>query len=214
MRPGTRRRRTRAEAREDNRRALLDAARELIVEVGYSSAQLDQIAERAGLTKGAIYSIFGGKLELLRALANEHAERFLPLLEHEFDAHPDRTAEDVLAELARSYALFIDRPDALALLAFELELATLALRDEATLHTARAHGRVLTDRLAAALAGRARRAGAPLSEEQAARTANLALGALGGLGLRAVSMPWSPRDPEVFAATLVRLMPDPAEAEA
>src|SRR5437867_12113787 len=89
--PVRRRRRTRAEARDDNRRALLAAARDLIVEVGYSSAQLDQIAERAGLTKGAIYSIFGGKLELLRALAEEHAGQFLPLLELDLDANPGRT---------------------------------------------------------------------------------------------------------------------------
>jgi AcrR family transcriptional regulator len=208
-----RRRRTRVEAREDNRRALLTAARELIVEVGYSSAQLDQIAERAGLTKGAIYSIFGGKEELLRALADEHAGQYLPLLEAGFDAEPHHTAEDVIEGLGRSYARLIDRPDALALLAFELELSTFALRDPATLETARASERALTDRLAAVLAGRARRAGPPLSTGQAEVAADLVLGALGGLGQRAVAMPWSPRTPEVVAAALVRLMPDPRRGE-
>ena len=55
------RRRTRAETKEHNRQALLEAAREHDDRDGYRDTLLDEVAEDAGLTKGAIYSIFGGK---------------------------------------------------------------------------------------------------------------------------------------------------------
>lgn len=202
-----RRRRTRAEAREDNRTALLQAARELIVEVGYSSAQLDEIAERAGLTKGAIYSIFGGKLELFRAVVDEHAREMLPLLELQFDAPADVTAEDVVGDLARRYVAFLGTVDARQLFAFEIDLTGLALRDEATLAMALGNERAVTERLAASLTGRVRRCGAPLSSAQADVAADLVLGALGGLGQRMVTAPWMTRDPATIADALVGLLP-------
>jgi AcrR family transcriptional regulator len=201
-----RRRRTRSEAREDNRLALLEAASELIVEVGYSAAQLDEIAARAGLTKGAIYSIFGGKLELLRALVDEHSRRFLPLLGMDVQPSADATAEDVIGDLARTYVKVIRRRDALRLLAFEVDLAGLALRDDLTMTTVQVHERAQTDRLAAALAGRRRQDGAALTAGRASLAANLVLGSLGGLGQRAVTMSWSTRDPQVIATALVAML--------
>lgn len=210
-RPAIRRRRSRSEAREDNRRALLAAARELIIEVGYSNAQLDEIATRAGLTKGAVYSIFGGKLELLRAVVDEHAREMLPLLELQFDAPASATAEDVVTELVTSYVALLDHVDARRMLAFELDLAGLALRDAATLALVLGNEREFTDRLAAALTGRGRRAGTPLSAEQAAIAADLVLGALGGLGQRLVTATWMARDAATIAAALVRLLPDGGE---
>jgi AcrR family transcriptional regulator len=63
----------RAEAKEANRRALLAAATALIAREG-AGARLDAIADAAGLTTGAIYSIFGSKSDLLVAvLADELA---------------------------------------------------------------------------------------------------------------------------------------------
>jgi AcrR family transcriptional regulator len=205
--PELRTRRTRTEAREDNRQAILRAARELIVEVGYSSAQLDEIGHRAGVTKGAIYSIFGSKLDLLRALIEQHANDFLPLFSLQIEGQPEQTAEEILTALARSYCRVIERDDVLALLSFELELSSLALRDPATLEGVLAHERALTERLARALATHPRRNGRPLDGDQSMLAANLVLGALGGLGQRAVTMPWSTRDPDIIAAALIRLLP-------
>jgi len=202
------RRRTRAESREANRQALLRAARELIVEVGYASAQLEEIAERAGLTKGAIYSIFGGKLELLRAVVDAHAHDVLPLLEVEFDAPASVTADELIDHLVRSYLSFLDRSDTARLLAFELDLSGLALRDEPTLALMLGHEQALASRLADALTGRGRRDGRPLSGAHAAIAADLVLGALAGLGQRLVTSPWMTRDPDVIADALVRLLPD------
>jgi AcrR family transcriptional regulator len=202
-----RRRRSRAESREDNRQALLAAARELIVEVGYASAQLDEIAERAGLTKGAIYSIFGGKLELLRAVVDAHAREVLPLLEWEFVLPPAVTAEELVERLVGNYLSFLEREDTERLLAFELDLNGLAMRDNSTRNLVVGHERALAGRLTEALAGRRRRKGRPLGQQAAADAADLVLGALGGVGQRLVTSPWMTRDPDVIVPAIVRLLP-------
>jgi len=205
--PSRPRRRSRAESREDNRKALLAAARELIVEVGYAGAQLDEIAERAGLTKGAIYSIFGGKLDLLRAVVDTHAREVLPLLEWEFDLSPAVTAEEVVERLARNYLSFLEREDTERLLAFELDLNGLALRDAATRTLVLGHEREFAGRVAESLAGRRRRTGRPLDEQAAADAADVILGALGGIGQRMVTSPWMTHDPDVIVPAILRLLP-------
>jgi AcrR family transcriptional regulator len=53
--------------RERTRAALVAAALELVAEKGFAAASLDEIAARAGMTKGAIYSNFASKAELLLA---------------------------------------------------------------------------------------------------------------------------------------------------
>lgn len=65
---GTPRRRPR---REDVRAGLLAAALEVFEDIGYVAARLDTIAERAGYTKGAVYSNFGSKQELFATLLGE-----------------------------------------------------------------------------------------------------------------------------------------------
>ncbi len=53
--------------RERTRAALIAATLEVAKEKGSAAASLDEIAARAGMTKGAIYSNFAGKSELLLA---------------------------------------------------------------------------------------------------------------------------------------------------
>ena len=64
----------RAEAKAANRRALLDAATALIARDG-AGVRLDAIADSAGLTTGAIYSIFGSKNDLLVAVLADEISR-------------------------------------------------------------------------------------------------------------------------------------------
>jgi AcrR family transcriptional regulator len=59
---------TRRERRERTRTALLGAAQRLWAERGIHGASLDDVAAEAGLTKGAVYSNFTGKTDLLLAL--------------------------------------------------------------------------------------------------------------------------------------------------
>jgi AcrR family transcriptional regulator len=61
-------RRTRAEA-EATRDALLDAAEAVFLEKGYAHSTLEEMARRAGLTRGAIYWHFRNKADVFNALA-------------------------------------------------------------------------------------------------------------------------------------------------
>jgi AcrR family transcriptional regulator len=55
-------------------RALLDAAREVFVEQGFSEASIADVVERAGSSVGSLYHHFGGKSELFLALWQEHQQ--------------------------------------------------------------------------------------------------------------------------------------------
>lgn len=58
-------------ARAERRSQLLKAAREVFVAKGYYNAVVDDIAERAGVSKPVVYQHFPGKLELYLALLDE-----------------------------------------------------------------------------------------------------------------------------------------------
>jgi AcrR family transcriptional regulator len=53
---------------------LLGAAQQVFVAQGYHAAAMDEIAERAGVSKPVLYQHFPGKLELYLALLDESAE--------------------------------------------------------------------------------------------------------------------------------------------
>jgi AcrR family transcriptional regulator len=58
--------------RSARRKQLLRAARETFVAQGYHAAAMDDIAERAGVSKPVLYQHFPGKFELYLALIDEH----------------------------------------------------------------------------------------------------------------------------------------------
>src|SRR6201987_1184131 len=60
--------------RPARRRQLLGAAQEVFVAQGYHAAAMDEIAERAGVSKPVLYQHFPGKLELYLALLDESGE--------------------------------------------------------------------------------------------------------------------------------------------
>src|SRR5437762_5651010 len=62
--------------RHERRRQLLDAALEVFVAQGYHAAAMDDIAERAGVSKPVLYQHFPGKLELYLALLDTHCDAF------------------------------------------------------------------------------------------------------------------------------------------
>ena len=63
-------RRTKEEATQ-TRQELLDAALRVFGQRGYQATRLQDIAEAAGVTRGAIYHHFGSKAELYTALVQE-----------------------------------------------------------------------------------------------------------------------------------------------
>jgi AcrR family transcriptional regulator len=54
------------------RRALLEAARQVFTEQGFSQTSIADVVERAGSSVGSLYHHFGGKAELFLALWQEH----------------------------------------------------------------------------------------------------------------------------------------------
>src|SRR2546423_10441585 len=58
----------RAEHAGETRAGIVEAARNLFGERGYSAASLDDVASLARVTKGAVYHHFGGKEDVLRAV--------------------------------------------------------------------------------------------------------------------------------------------------
>jgi len=67
--------------REQTRRYLLDAAAAVFAARGFHGASLDEIAEAAGFTKGALYSNFGSKADLFLAVVDHRQHvRFSELL--------------------------------------------------------------------------------------------------------------------------------------
>lgn len=60
--------------RSARRKQLLTAAQQIFVANGYHAAAMDDIAERAGVSKPVLYQHFPGKLELYLALLDTQAE--------------------------------------------------------------------------------------------------------------------------------------------
>ena len=65
----------REERKRRTRADLLETARRVFEERGFHDASLEEIADAAGYSKGAIYSNFSGKDELFLAVLTEHIER-------------------------------------------------------------------------------------------------------------------------------------------
>jgi AcrR family transcriptional regulator len=91
---------SREEKKAATRKKLLDAAASIVAKDGAMAASLDSIAEKAGLTKGAVYSNFGSKEELLEALA----DRAGPSINNEELFDPDLSLADNLELVGRAVA--------------------------------------------------------------------------------------------------------------
>ncbi|MFC0626741.1 TetR/AcrR family transcriptional regulator [Kribbella deserti] len=88
---------SRAQAQQQTRNRVLAAARDEFTERGFRVARVDSIADRAGLTRGAVYSNFPGKRALYFSVLAEAADR--PVEEP-----PERrTASEALREFARTW---------------------------------------------------------------------------------------------------------------
>jgi AcrR family transcriptional regulator len=75
--------------RHERRRQLLDAALEVFVSQGYHAAAMDEIAERAGVSKPVLYQHFPGKLELYLALLDESVDTLLGTVRDALRSNPD-----------------------------------------------------------------------------------------------------------------------------
>ena len=75
--------------RPARRRQLLGAAQEVFVAQGYHAAAMDEIAERAGVSKPVLYQHFPGKLELYLALLDESAQELVGIVREALSSTTD-----------------------------------------------------------------------------------------------------------------------------
>jgi AcrR family transcriptional regulator len=75
--------------RHERRRQLLDAALEVFVSQGYHAAAMDEIADRAGVSKPVLYQHFPGKLELYLALLDESVDTLLETVRDALRSHAE-----------------------------------------------------------------------------------------------------------------------------
>jgi AcrR family transcriptional regulator len=75
--------------RPARRLQLLGAARDVFVAQGYHAAAMDEIAERAGVSKPVLYQHFPGKLELYLALLDESVDEMVRLVSEALSSTTD-----------------------------------------------------------------------------------------------------------------------------
>ncbi len=86
------------ERRKEARPAeLLAAALELFTERGYAATRLDDVAKRAGVSKGTVYLYFSSKEDLFKAVVREGLVPVLERGEKMVDEHRGDTAELIRA---------------------------------------------------------------------------------------------------------------------
>jgi AcrR family transcriptional regulator len=88
---------TRAEQQHLTHERLLEAGRLVFLERGFLTATVEEIAARAGYTRGAVYKHFGGKEGLWQAMVEARAEHMLHGLQVALERAGDR--DELLAVL-------------------------------------------------------------------------------------------------------------------
>jgi AcrR family transcriptional regulator len=164
---------TRPERKQQTRERLLDTAREIFLARGYAATTLDDIADAADLTKGAVYSNFSSKDDLFLAVyASRVDERIRDV---EAAGRRATLLEGARANARRLTARHAQEPEWHALL---LEFTTYAVRHpELRRRVAQEHRRLI-DAITASIEASAAREGITLPLP--ARTLALAASALAG----------------------------------
>ncbi|MGZ4589764.1 MAG: TetR/AcrR family transcriptional regulator [Actinomycetes bacterium] len=106
--------------RSARRRQLLGAAQEVFVAQGYHAAAMDDIAERAGVSKPVLYQHFPGKLDLYLALLDEHTEALVAAVRAALESTSDNKQR--VAATIEAYFRFVDEDGGAFRLVFESDL--------------------------------------------------------------------------------------------
>ena len=97
---------TRKERQARTRELLMDSAAAVASRRGIERASLDEVAERAGFTKGAVYANFANKDQLFLAMLDAHFDARLAELDRilSTEADPDEQAREAAEGLMRMLA--------------------------------------------------------------------------------------------------------------
>lgn len=117
--------------RSARRAQLMEAAQSVFVEAGYHGAAMDEIAERASVSKPVLYQHFPGKLDLYLALLDHHTREVPELVNAALKSTEDNS--DRVAAAISAFFQFVERKDAAFRMVFESDLIndpTVAARVE------------------------------------------------------------------------------------
>jgi AcrR family transcriptional regulator len=106
--------------RSARRKQLLAAAQQVFVAQGYHAAAMDDIADRAGVSKPVLYQHFPGKLELYLALLDTHCDGLIDRIRSAMAATTDN--KDRVRRAAEAYFDFVDHESEAFRLVFESDL--------------------------------------------------------------------------------------------
>ena len=91
------------ERRKESRPAeLVAAALDLFVERGYAATRLDEVAARAGVSKGTLYLYFDSKEELFKAVVRERIVPLLDAFRHSLE-QPEASSEALIVRFFREW---------------------------------------------------------------------------------------------------------------
>jgi AcrR family transcriptional regulator len=151
----------------------------VFVRRGYRDASVDEIARRAGFSKGAVYWHFEGKEELFLALLEERlnapVRQMIELLQ---SAPPE---QDMSVEANQRFVELLERQR--ELLVLDQEHWSLAVREPGLRTRYAARQAELRQALAEALQARASHLGAPIENVPAQELATAFLALANGLGM-------------------------------
>ena len=106
--------------RSARRAQLLAAAQDVFVTNGYHAAAMDEIAERAGVSKPVLYQHFPGKLELYLALLESHVDALVTSVRDAMQSTTDNK-QRVAAAVGAFYD-FVDNEGQAYRMVFESDL--------------------------------------------------------------------------------------------
>jgi AcrR family transcriptional regulator len=93
---------TRQRRKEARPQELLDAALELFVEKGFAATRAEEVAQRAGVSKGTLYLYYPSKEELFKAVVRQNLGALIAE-GREAVAQFDGTSSELLAKLMRTW---------------------------------------------------------------------------------------------------------------
>lgn len=144
----TRTRLTREESRRRTRELLLDVAADIFSRRGFHATSVEEVAEAAGFSKGAVYSNFDSKEDLFLALLDRHLTRAQHALERVLTPGRSRAGASADAQGQR-FAEHLEEVRTWNVLTIEFWL--FAMRDERAREKLAARYRLYRDELAARL---------------------------------------------------------------
>ncbi len=106
---------------EQRRQQVLAAALEVFSTAGYHAASMDEIADRAGVSKPVLYQHFPGKLDLYLALLDAGIDDLMAVARKALTGTTDNATR--VSAMVNAYFAFVEEPGGAFRLVFESDLS-------------------------------------------------------------------------------------------